>query len=135
MGLDRMPISVAGDADARERYGQLLEPDTRVLLRPGADDCIIHIDSPDEVKSMFLVPQNDDNYVLPGQVYELMYLAGPEGWKSLGRKTATDFSIDFEAPKGAVLWLRNLTKGREEQIFIWQNGRQLYSVDLYGSEK
>ncbi len=131
MGLDPLPISVAGDAKARERYGRLLEPDTRVLLRPGADDCIIRIDSPDEVKSMFLVPQNDDNYVLPAQEYELMYLAGPEGWKSLGRKTAADFSVDFEAPKNAVLWLRNLTKGREEQIFIWHNNRQLYSTDLY----
>ena len=131
LGLDCLPLSVVGDDAARERYTRILQPDYSLELKPQDEGCILHIDSPDDVAALFLLPHNDDNFVVPAQEYELLYFAGPEGWKSAGRRMSTGFSIDFEAPKGAVLWLRNLTKGREEQIFIWRNGRQLFNIDLY----
>ena len=39
-------------------------------------------------------------------------------------------TVDFEAPHGALLWLRDRTKGREEQVFFWRDGRQWFTADL-----
>ena len=132
LGLDCIPLSVAGSDESRNRYERILIPDQSFQLDTGAEDCVVKIEaSPSEVKSVFLIPPNDDNCILPEQEYELMFFAGADGWKSAGKKTATGFSLDFEAPAGALLWLRNLTKGREEQIFIWRKGRQMFNIDLY----
>lgn len=133
LGLRPYPLSIAGDEENRRLFGKITDGDILTLssLPEGTEDCIIRIDSTDELRHLFLVPHNDDNFVVPAQEYELLYFAGPEGWKSAGRRMSTGFSIDFEVPKGAVLWLRNLTKGREEQIFIWHDGRQLFNIDLY----
>ena len=63
------------------------------------------------------IPRNDDNNVIPGQEYELLYY-GNEGWTSLGKKTAEDFFVEYDSvPENAILWLRNHTKGQEERIF------------------
>ncbi len=131
LGLDTMPISIVGDSEARERYARILLPGYGFGLDPQDEHCILHIDCSDEVKALYLVPANDDNYVVPAQEYELLYFAGRDGWKSAGRKVSAGFSVNFEAPPGAVLWLRNLTKGREEQIFVWHGGRQLFNIDLH----
>lgn len=128
LGTDTLPLSVIGDAD---RYNRLLKTGYTAALEPGAADCIVHIDSEEPVTSLFILPPNDDNFVVPSQKYELLYFAGSEGWKSLGRKVSTGFSIEFEAPHGALLWLRNLTKGKEEQIFVYRDSCQLFNIDLH----
>lgn len=77
---------------------------------------------------MLFVPHNDGNYIEPGDDYELFYHDGMKGWKSLGRQTVLADSLVYEnVPDHAVLWLRNLTNGREEQQFILDvNGEQLF---------
>lgn len=131
LGLDPMPLTLVGNDEAKGKYWRLLNGEYNLELEPGAEDCILHLESQDEIKSIYLQPWNDDNFVVPAQEYELLYFAGKEGWRSVGKKMSEGFSIEFAAPKGAILWLRNLTKGREEQIFIWRDGRQLFNLDLY----
>ena len=64
------------------------------------------------------VPRNDDNFITPGNSYELFYQDGVMGWRSLGKQIATTYElIHTNIPEGALLWLRNLTRGKEEQIF------------------
>ena len=75
-------------------------------------------------------PRNDDNYVWPGDKYELFYQDGTNGWKSLGVQTATKHKLEYLVPDKSLLWLRNRTKGREEQVFIYKDGKQLFNVDL-----
>lgn len=70
-------------------------------------------------------PRNDDNQVSPGDEYELFYWDNE--WRSLGRKTATDFRIEYDnVPVGALLWLRDLTRGREERPFTYENQNQIW---------
>lgn len=90
---------------------------------------ILRVESTEEINYLFLLPHNDDNFVVPDEEYELYYLS-KDGWKSLGKKTSNDFRIKFNAPTNAVLWLRNNTKGEEEQIFIYKDGKQLFNYDL-----
>ena len=64
------------------------------------------------------IPRNDANGIYPGMVYELLYF-DRDGWASLGKQTASDYSITFEdVPKGALLWLRNLTKRKMTHSYI-----------------
>lgn len=101
--------------------------------KPKPDDggIVLRVDSSDEINYIFMLPHNDDNFVVPGDEYELLYFCN-NGRKSLGKKVSDNFFVDFEAPDNAVLWLRNRTKGDEEQVFLWRDGRQLFSVDLDG---
>lgn len=85
-----------------------------------SDGCWAGIDfgRPTAVSSVGYTPRHDDNNVVPRQTYELFYY-GEEGWVSLGMQTSTDYFVEYDGvPENALLWLRNLTKGQEERIFI-----------------
>lgn len=77
-----------------------------------------------------ICPRNDDNYVWTGHQYELFYQAGIEGWKSLGKQTATGRYLDYEVPKNALLWLHDLTKGKEEQVFFYKDNHPYFVTDI-----
>lgn len=76
--------------------------------------------------NLYLIPRTDDNYVHPGDTYELFYHAGADGWKSLGIKTAESSSIIYKVPVNTMLWLKNHTRGREERPFYMNNGNQIF---------
>lgn len=94
------------------------------------DPLVFSLDSLQQIKSLYFIARTDDNYVWKGDTYELLYFDGKKGWKSLGVKTATSKQICFDAPGNALLWLRNRTKGREEQVFVYRNNRQWFNSDL-----
>lgn len=91
---------------------------------------IFSLDSLQQIKRLYFIARTDDNYVWKGDAYELLYFDGKKGWKSLGVKIATSKQICFDAPRNALLWLRNRTKGREEQVFIYKNNKQWFNSDL-----
>lgn len=79
------------------------------------------------VHSLVYVPRNDDNYVRAGDTYELFYQDGIKGWVSLGKQTATSAWLEYDnVPGDALLWLRNLTRGKEERAFYYEDGRQIF---------
>jgi hypothetical protein len=70
-------------------------------------------------------PEDDSNAIFPGQHYELFYWRN--GWVSLGIQEATDTVLEYRGvPKGALLWLRNLDEGKQERIFAYENGKQIW---------
>ncbi len=75
-------------------------------------------------------PRTDGNFVWAGDTYELLYYAGDEGWVSLGKKVAKGKSLTFQGPKNALFWLRDLTQGKEEQVFFYENGKQVFSYNI-----
>lgn len=67
--------------------------------------------------------RNDGNFIYPGHWYELNYFDGIE-WCSLGIKEAKGDYVEFAGiPSNALLWLRDLTEGKEERIFTYNDGR------------
>ena len=79
------------------------------------------------VHSVVYVPRNDDNYVRAGDTYELFYQDGIKGWVSLGKRTATSVWLKYDnVPENALLWLRNLTRGKEERAFYYEDGQQVF---------
>ena len=72
---------------------------------------------PVAVSRVVLLPRSDGNGIYPGDEYELFY-HDFDGWRSLGRRTATDYFLDYDnLPAGALYWLHNHTRGVEERPF------------------
>ena len=70
------------------------------------------------------VPRNDDNYIHVGDEYELNYWDNTK-WISAGKKVAEDNYLVYDSiPGGALLWLKNNTRGWDERVFIYRDGKQ-----------
>lgn len=64
------------------------------------------------------LPMNDGNGIYPDNLYELYYWAENE-WKLFQRILATNYSLSFKnVPAGGLYWLRNVTTGTQERIFV-----------------
>ena len=71
-------------------------------------------------------PADDTNLIKIGDIYELFYW-NRFAWHSLGKKVATNTYIPFEnAPKNALLYLKNHTRGFEERVFFCKDGKQCF---------
>lgn len=87
----------------------------------------LQLEQVEKVDSLRFIIRNDDNGIRRDNLYELFYMK--EGhWVSLGRKTAEkdDELVYNQVPEGALYWLRNLTRGKEERIFGYEDGRQVW---------
>lgn len=127
--LPFMAVELPEPCDVRHGFGQMTDGDVLTFYRAlQHGDCTLTFDlgAAYRIGSIDYVSRNDDNFVSKGDVYELFYQDGVNGWQSLGRQEATSDSLIYDnVPKGALLWLRDLTKGREEQLFIMtENGKQ-----------
>lgn len=70
-------------------------------------------------------PRTTGNDVEPGDLYSLYYWDG--GWKEIAAKKAESHEIDFDnVPQNALLLLSDRTKGKEERIFTYENGKQIW---------
>ena len=69
----------------------------------------------------------DDNGIREGDNYELFYFSG-NGLISLGKRTGIRNGTLFydNVPSNALLLLHNQTRGREERIFTYENGKQVW---------
>ena len=82
-------------------------------------------DSAQQVSKISFIPKNDKNYIIPGNEYELMYW--DNGWISAGKVVAKQSSVEYKCiPAGTVYWLKCLTEGKEERIFTYENGKQIW---------
>lgn len=80
---------------------------------------------PIKIHTIGFAPRNDDNAINDKDLYELFYWNNT--WKSLGKKrTKTDTLIYNNVPSGALLWLQNLTKGKEERPFTYEDSKQIW---------
>ncbi len=92
--------------------------------------CGIDLGSPKKVKAVQIFPRSARNEIASGHTYLLLYFDGHK-WIPIARK-ATEYNyIDFDGvPKGALLWLRDLTEGKDELPFFYKDGRQVFISDL-----
>jgi len=93
---------------------------------PGKGEWVgIELDKPEKITKIKFLPRTDDNAVRPGDEYELFFWY--QGWISLGKKVADkDFLFFDNVPKNTIYWLRDRTRGKEERIFTYENGQQVW---------
>jgi hypothetical protein len=84
-------------------------------------------DTPKSIARIVYLPRNDGNCIADNQQYELFYW--DHKWVSLGKQTGSyeTYRLTYNnVPTNALLLLRNLTKGREERIFTYEKGEQVW---------
>lgn len=122
------PISCSPLENRPEERGKIFDNDPLTYFEiAGGIDMWVGADlgRPITVSKIGFAPRNDDNAISPGDIYELFYWVGY--WKSAGVKQADDYSISFKnIPRHALMWLRDLTRGREERPFTYEDGRQIW---------
>ncbi len=81
--------------------------------------------TPKAVSVIIFSPRNRDNYIRPGDVFELFYLN--REWQSLGIVTSHSDSLLYRGvPKDALLYLKNHSRGSQERIFVYEKGKQIW---------
>lgn len=81
---------------------------------------------PVDISYFYYYARGDGNAVEIGDLYELFFW-DEDKWKSLGKKEAFSPSVTFEnVPRGAVLLLKDLSKGQEERVFTYEHGKQVW---------
>lgn len=89
---------------------------------------VFSLDSAYTLSCIDIMPRTDDNFIRIGDIYELYYHAGVDGWKSLGHQKAKDYYLQYDnVPSNSLLWLQNHTRGKEEQVFYMRNGKQIFT--------
>ena len=86
----------------------------------------LELSKPSDVKKIRYMPRNDGNCVAVGDKYQLlMYDNGK--WKTLAWRYATDNKLVFrDMPTGGLYLLKDRTRGKEERIFTYENGKQVW---------
>jgi hypothetical protein len=85
----------------------------------------LDLGKPKQISKIRFVSRNDKNHIVPGNFYELFYWDNQ--WISLGRQTATSYKLVFESvPSDCLFLLQNHTEGKEERIFTYENGEQVW---------
>ncbi|MFL1011682.1 hypothetical protein [Flavisericum labens] len=85
----------------------------------------LDFETPRPISRIRFCPKNDTNCIIPGNEYELFYW--DNGWVSSGKKMANDYFLNYKnVPSETMYWLRCLTEGKEERIFTYEDGKQIW---------
>nr|WP_302437650.1 discoidin domain-containing protein [Bacteroides intestinalis] len=85
----------------------------------------LEFNSPRRISRIVFTPRNRDNFIRLDDEYELFYCDKGE-WKSAGKTYPQSDSLLYEVPDGSLLYLKNHTRGMDERIFEYQNGKQRF---------
>ncbi len=84
------------------------------------------LEKPQFVTKIRMMPLNADNGIITGNQYELFCWDNGE-WKKILSERAKYNYIAVSVPSGSLLWLRNLTGGKEElPFYVDSDGRQKF---------
>lgn len=87
----------------------------------------VEFEEPQHISEVRFLPRNDDNFIREGEQYELYYWDGRR-FASIARMEGNREGVLYvdNVPTNALLLLRNHTKGKEERIFTYENGEQVW---------
>lgn len=78
-----------------------------------------------QISKIYFAPTSDTNNIEAGHLYELYFF--DTSWHFVGRQLAKSSQLTFEnVPCGALLLLKDKTKGLEERIFEYNNNQQIW---------
>lgn len=86
----------------------------------------VQLDKPSNVGRIRFIARNDGNTIEKGDLYALCYWDNCQ-WNEVERKIATSDSLTIrEVPAGGLYILHDLTKGKEERLFTYEKGLQIW---------
>ncbi|WP_257669166.1 discoidin domain-containing protein [Parapedobacter tibetensis] len=86
----------------------------------------LDLGKPHYLTKVKFAPRSDTNFILIGDTYELCYWDGGR-WISMGKQVAREQELHYrQIPANGLYLLHNLTRGKEERIFTYENDRQVW---------
>lgn len=87
----------------------------------------ICLEKPQRVTKIYYQFRNDDNNIRIGDIYELMYWSESGRWESAGKLIADKEQVTYvNIPSQTLYLLHNHSRGNEERIFTYENGKQIW---------
>lgn len=87
----------------------------------------LDLGTPKQIDKIIYTPRNHDNYISPNNTYELFYSNRRGKWSSLGIQVSMSDSLSFSnVHVNSLLMLCNYTKGIQERIFVYEDGKQIW---------
>ena len=81
---------------------------------------------PRKITQIAYSPRNRDNYIRNGDIYELFYWNNEsKSWDSLGRTVAKSDELVYHIPEGALLFLKNHSRGVNERVFEYDSKQDI----------
>ncbi len=107
------------------------DPLTYFLSKKEGQELIFDFGSEVLINKILCIPRNDDNFIRPGDTYELFYWGKDKKWISLGKQKAKGVYLQYKnIPRNALLFLHNETRGKEEEVFFLRDGEQFFVNSL-----
>jgi hypothetical protein len=94
----------------------------------GSDSVWIGLDLkiPQRIVKIGYCPRSDTNFITIGDEYKLCFWKNGE-WITIGVQKAKEYFLVFDnVPSNSLYLLHDLTKGNEERIFTYENGKQVW---------
>ena len=85
----------------------------------------LDLGTPQCIEKIVFTPRNRDNFIRTDDEYELFYYNNGK-WVSAGRVRPHSDSLLYKVPEGALLYLKDHTRGKDERIFEYKDGKQRF---------
>ncbi|WP_455963029.1 transglutaminase domain-containing protein [Bacteroides bouchesdurhonensis] len=96
-------------------------------IEPSGGWAGLDLGTPKQIGKIVYTPRSYDNYIRPGDEYELFYCAKRDKWESLGKQVSGADSLSYKnVPTHTLLLLKNYSRGIQERIFKYEDGRQVW---------
>ena len=87
----------------------------------------LRLKKPMQVSMIKYIGRNDGNCIEIGDNYELYYWNEKCEWEQIESQTASSNMLLFHnVPSGGLYILKDITKGVEERIFTYEDGKQVW---------
>lgn len=85
----------------------------------------VDLKRPRHIVEIAYSPRNRDNYIRKGDTYELFFWNNRScQWNTLGKKIANSDELVYTVPQGALLFLKNHTRGVNERVFEYDSQKK-----------
>ena len=86
----------------------------------------LDLGEPKVITKIKYCPRSDTNFIVEGDRYELCWW-NKDKWVSMGEQVAIKPSLEYDnVPSAGLYILHNLSRGKEERPFTWEEGKQVF---------
>jgi len=123
---DELPIRNYRILNGKNGYEKLHDNDLLTFYSASGSRCdgLVDFGEVVNISEISYLFRGDGNAIQPGDEYQISYWDGRK-WKIVKRCKAKNIYINVEnAPLGALFYIQDMTRGRENRIFQWDNNKK-----------
>lgn len=114
--------------DGKHEYTNVFDGDPNTsfdYIHPDVGWAGLDLGSPHIIRKVVYTPRNHVNFIYKGDIYELFYWDNVQ-WVTVGKQRAETDSLIYSVPQNALLYLKNHSHGKDERIFEYKDGKQIF---------